>query len=133
MFGTQKVACLLVHTVPTTVLIVWVLVSCHALTQHLVGSSQEPRAVLEDARVRIIKAKVKMNSQTLRSSLVSEGITTLLVTGPHLKGKQTSLKCDCRCLFLPCHDAAAATNNRVPVSFSMDSRPGDDWVNRLSF
>lgn len=86
MFGTQKVACLLVHTVPTTVLIVWVLVSCHSLTQHLVGSSQEPCAILEAARVRIIKAKVKMNSQTLRSSLVSEGITTLLVTGPHLKG-----------------------------------------------
>lgn len=51
------------------------------------GSSQEPCAVLEAADVRIIKAKVKMNSQTLRTSLVSEGIARLLETGPHLKGK----------------------------------------------
>lgn len=43
------------------------------------------------------------------------------------------LKCDCRCLFLPCGETAAATNNTVAMSFSMDSRPGDDWVNRLSF
>lgn len=51
------------------------------------GSSQEPCTVLEGADVRIIKAKVKINSPTLRTSLVSEGIARLLETGPHLKGK----------------------------------------------
>lgn len=65
--------------------------------------------------------------------LVSEGIATLLVTGPHLKGKQMLLKCDYQCLFLPGRETATATNNTVAMSFSVDSRPGDDWVNRLSF
>lgn len=71
-----------------------------------------------------------MNTQPPRASLVSAGITGLVI-GPHLKGKQMFLKCDC--LLLPCSEITTVTNNMMAMSFPMNSRPGDGWVNRPSF
>lgn len=74
-----------------------------------------------------------MDTQTLSISFMSEGITRLLVIGPHLKGKQMFFKCDCRCLLLPCSETATVTNSTVTMSFSVNSGPGDGWVNGPSF